>query len=297
MEWVISVGDVDVAVLWLAALGSGVGLIAGMFGVGGGFLLIPLLHVVLNVPLPIAIGSGLCQTIASALGSLLRYRKLGHAETRLDLLLLGGSIPGVTLGTMLLAALATMGSVTIGSKVIPLITVIVSVLFLFVFFSVALMLWLKAPASGDVQIQPGPLARLRIPPYVNFPIADLQHVSAPLVCYIGLSLGVLSGLLGIGGGVVLMPIMLYGFGFNIRKAAGTGIVVILVVATLGTIQHARLGNVHLGLATILMVGSASAAQVGASLTQHLPAKTLRRGLALIIVAANIAFAYKVFLKV
>ncbi len=295
MDWVLSVGGVDVAIVWLATLGACVGLIAGMFGVGGGFLLIPLLHVVLNVPLPIAIGSGLCQTIASSLGSLLRYRKLGHAETRLDLLLLGGSIPGVTLGTMLLHALTKMGAVSVGSKVIPLITVIVSTVFLLVFFSISLLLWFKAPASSDFTIKPGPLSRLRLPPYVNFPIADLAHVSAPLVCYIGLSMGILSGLLGIGGGVVLMPIMLYGFGFNIRKAAGTGIVVILVVATLGTVQHARLGNVHLGLAMILMIGSATAAQVGASLTQKLPAKTLRRGLALIIVAANVAFAYKVFL--
>ncbi len=290
----LSVGGVEVAIVWLAALGSSVGLVAGMFGVGGGFLLIPLLHVVLSVPLPIAIGSGLCQTIATSLGSLLRYRKLGHAETRLDLLLLGGSIPGVTLGTMLLEALGDMGSITIGGKVIPLIQVIVSISFLLVFFSVSLMLWFKAPSSSDDTIKPGPLSRLQIPPKVNFPIAELNGVSAPLTCYIGLALGVLSGLLGIGGGVVLMPIMLYGFGFNIRKAAGTGIVVILVVATIGTVQHARLGNVHLGLALILMIGSASAAQIGASLTQHLPASTLRRGLALIIVAANVAFAFKVF---
>jgi uncharacterized membrane protein YfcA len=294
MDLMLSVGGVEVAIVWLAALGATVGLIAGMFGVGGGFLLIPLLHVVLNVPLPIAIGSGLCQTIASSLGSLLRYRKLGHAETRLDLLLLGGSIPGVTLGTMILQALTGMGSLTIGGKEIPLIQVIVSISFLFVFFSVSLMLWFKAPASSDDSIKPGPLSRIRVPPLVSFPIAELKDISAPLTCYIGLALGTLSGLLGIGGGVILMPIMLYGFGFNIRKAAGTGIVVILVVSTIGTVQHARLGHVHLGLAMILMIGSASAAQVGASLTQHLPARTLRRGLALIIVAANIAFAYKVF---
>lgn len=291
----LSVGGVDVAIVWLAALGASVGLIAGMFGVGGGFLLIPLLHVVLNVPLPIAIGSGLCQTIATSLGSLLRYRKLGHAETRLDLILLGGSIPGVTLGTLILRELSDMGSLTLAGKVIPLIQVIVSVCFLFVFFCIALMLWFKAPASSDTNIAPGPFARVALPPYVDFPIAGLNHVSAPLTCYIGLCLGTLSGLLGIGGGVVLMPIMLYGFGFNIRKAAGTGIVMILVVSILGTIQHARLGHVNLVLAMILMIGSASAAQVGASLTQHLPASILRRGLALIIVAANVAFAYKVFL--
>ncbi|MCP4448849.1 MAG: TSUP family transporter [Myxococcales bacterium] len=125
-----------------------------------------------------------------------------------------------------------------------LVQVIVSVCFLLVFFSVSLILWFKAPASIDSSIKPGPLSRIRIQPTVNLPIAEFFNVSAPLTCYIGLGLGTLSGLLGIGGGVVLMPTMLYGFGFNIRKAAGTGIAVILVVAVIGTLQHARLANVH-----------------------------------------------------
>ncbi len=294
MDWVLTVGGVEVAILGLAALGSGVGLVAGMFGVGGGFLLIPLLHVLLGVPLPIAIGSGLCQTIATALGSLVRYRRFGHAETRFDLLLIGGSIPGVTLGTMLLTALGGMGSLSVFGKEIPATQVIVSSCFLVLFSGIALLLWLRAPGSSERNITPGPLARIRIPPYVDLPVAGLHKVSAPFTCYLGLCVGTLSGLLGIGGGIVLMPIMLYGYGFSIRKAAGTGIVVVLVVAVIGTVQHARLGNVHLGLATILMIGSASAAQIGASLTQRLPATVLRRGLAGIVVAANAALAVKVF---
>ncbi len=291
----LTVGGIDVAILSLAFIGIGVGLVAGMFGVGGGFLLIPLLHVVLNIPLPIAIGSGLCQTIATSLGSLLRYRKLGLAETRLDLLLLGGSIPGVTLGALLLEELTAMGTVHVLGKNIPIIQVIISLTFLVLFCSIALLLWHKAPASTDTEVEPGPLARLRLGPTVDFPIAGLRNISAPLTAYLGLFLGTLSGLLGIGGGVLLVPIMLYGFGFNIRKAAGTGIAAILAVAVIGTVQHARLGNVNLALVVILMIGSALAAQVGATLTQTLSANTLRRGLALVITGANVALALKVFL--
>jgi len=294
MSLVLSVGGVSVAIWALALLGSGVGLVAGMFGVGGGFLLIPLLHVVLNVPLPIAIGSALCQTIASSLGSFVRYRKLGHAENRLDLLLLGGSIPGVTLGAMILHALGNMGSFEIGGKSIPAVQLIVSLCFLVLFFSIALTLWFRAPISSDDNIIPGPLTRIVLPPFVRFPVAQLPQVSAPMTCYLGLAMGTLSGLLGIGGGIVLMPIMLYGFGFSIRKAAGTGVMMTFLVAVFGTLQHARAGHVHLGLATILMLGSASAAQVGATLTQKLPPKVLRKGLALVIIVANVAFAYKVF---
>jgi uncharacterized membrane protein YfcA len=294
MTWFLDVGGVEVALLAVLALGVGVGFVAGMFGVGGGFLLIPLLHVVLDVPLPLVVGAVLCQTIAISLGSLLRYRKMGHAETRLDILLLGGSILGVLVGSELHHYLSQRGAVEIFGKSVAISDMIVSSVFCLVYFGVAVLLWLKEAASIGEDVHPGPLARIRLPPYVDFPTADLRQVSAPVICYIGLALGIFSGLLGIGGGVILMPIMLYGFGFNIRKAAGTGIAMILVVSLIGTLRHSLAGNVHLGLAVCLMVGSALAAQVGAGLTQRLHPTFLRKALATMIVAANIALLLKVF---
>lgn len=294
MIWYLDVGGIQVALAAVIALGSAVGFIAGMFGVGGGFLLIPLLHVVLNVPLHLAVGAALCQTIAISLGSFLRYRHMGHAETRLDFLLLGGSILGVLAGSELHHYLSQRGTTVLLGKVIPIADVIVSSVFTLLLFAVAVLLWFKEAASTDDEIQPGPLARVRLPPYVDLPVAGLTSVSAPLVLGIGLCLGTFSGLVGIGGGVVLMPIMLYGFGFNIRKAAGTGIAMILVVALLGTLRHSLAGNVHLGLAMTLMIGSALAAQVGAGITRTLHPTLLRKALAAIIVAANLALLLKVF---
>lgn len=292
MDWVLSVGGVEVALLAVIALGIVVGTVAGMFGVGGGFLLIPLLHVILDVPLAIAIGTGLCQTIATALGSYLRYRSMGHAETRFDILSLGGSIVGVLLGGILLETLSHMGTVSILGREILIIQVIVTSAFLLLFSSIALLLWVKNTPIGKVE--PGPLATIRLPPYVDLPVVGMKKVSAPIICYIGMIIGLLSGLLGAGGGLVLIPVMLYGFGFDIRKAAGTGIVVVLIVSIVGTIQQARMGNVHLGLAVTLMVGSALAAQVGASLTRSLSPALLRKGLSITILASNLALVFKVF---
>src|SRR5690606_6840134 len=92
LMWTLDVQGHAISLLGLVTLGSLVGVVAGMFGVGGGFLLVPLLHVFLGVPLPAAVAAGLCQTIATGLGAWMRYRSMGHAETRFDLLLLGGSI-------------------------------------------------------------------------------------------------------------------------------------------------------------------------------------------------------------
>ncbi|MBL4633396.1 MAG: sulfite exporter TauE/SafE family protein [Kofleriaceae bacterium] len=292
MDLVLHVGGVEVSLLVVIALGVTVGIVAGMFGVGGGFLLIPLLHVVLDLPLAIAIGTGLCQTIATSLGSFLRHRAMGNAESRFDILLLGGSVVGVLLGGLLLESLSHMGSVALFGKEIPLIRVIVTAVFLLLFCTIAVMLWFKnTPILATPQ--PGPLARIRIPPYVNLPTAKLPQVSAFSICYLGVFIGVITGLLGSGGGIILIPLMLYGFGFDIRTAAGTGIIVVLIVSIVGTVQQAMMGNVHLGLATTLMIGSALAAQVGAGLTRSLPPTFLRKGLALTILVSNCALVVKV----
>lgn len=292
MDLSLMVGSVEVSLFAVVILGVMVGLVAGMFGVGGGFLLIPLLHVVLDLPLAIAIGTGLCQTIATSLGSFLRYRSMGHAESRFDILLLGGSVVGVLLGGMLLETLSHMGSVVFLGKEILLIRLIVTLTFLFLFCSIAGILWFKRSPVGGSPV-PGPLTKIRLPPYTDLPTAQIRKVSAPAICYIGVFIGVINGLLGSGGGILLIPLMLYGFGFNIRTAAGTGIIMVLIVSVVGTVQQALMGNVHLGLAVTLMVGSAVAAQVGASLTRSLAPAILRKGLALTIVASNMALVFKV----
>jgi uncharacterized membrane protein YfcA len=279
---------------WVALLGCGVGVIAGMFGVGGGFLLTPLLHVFLGIPLPIAVGAALCQTIATAHGSLLRYRHLGEAESRFDLMLLGGSLLGVDAGTRVLAALSGLGTVVIGGRVFATLPLAVTGVYTGVFATLAALLWWKPTPAHDVPVRPGPLARLRIPPCVDLPTAGLRQVSGPVVGAVGFGTGLLAGLIGIGGGLCLIPIMLYGYGFDMRKTARTGLVVVLVVAAFGTVQHARLGHVHLGLAATVMIGAAVTAQIGVGLTRSLPASTLRKVLAAVVVATIAALVVKLF---
>jgi uncharacterized protein len=280
--WTLSLDGFQVWLPAAALLGVGVGVIAGMFGVGGGFLMIPLLHVVLGLPLPFAVGAGLAMTIATATGSLLRYRRLGYAETRFDVLLIGGSMFGVDAGARALARLDTLGQVEIAGREIAALNLAITVGYTVLFAALAAILWFKRGAEAGAPTVPGPLARIRLPPLVDLPVAGVGRVSGPLIGVIGFGNGVLGGLLGVGGGILLIPIMLYGYGFDVRRTAGTGILMVLVVAVVGTVQHARMGNVHLGLVVVLMIGAALAAQVGASLTRTLSANALRRGLAIIL---------------
>lgn len=281
--------------VWLPAvvmLGVGVGLIAGMFGVGGGFLLVPLMHVALGVPLPAAVGAALCATIANGLGSFLRYRRMGHAEHRFDIVLMGGSLLGVDAGTRLLGSLQGAGDVDIAGHTMRLLPLVLTSMYSAVFLAIVAILWCKPVPGADDPHQPGPLARLAIGPLVDLPAAGIRGVSGLVIGYIGFANGLLAGMLGIGGGICLVPIMLYGFGFSIQKAAGTGIMVLLVVAVIGTLQHARIGNVHLGLAIPMMIGSALAAQVGASLTRSLSTALLRKALAVVMLITLAALIFK-----
>jgi uncharacterized protein len=267
------------ALPWVVALGATIGFIAGMFGVGGGFLLVPLLSVVFGVPIPIAAGTGMCQMIGTALVSFLRHRHLGQGEVRFDVVMLAGSLFGADAGVRTLAALAAAG--TVGK--VPIVQLVVDGTFVLFLVSAAVVFWIE----GGKPKSTAPLARLRLGPSVALPKVGVQ-VSVIVVAWVGFFLGFVSGLLGVGGGVALLPILVYGFGFPIRQAAGTGIIVLLCTAIYGTVLHALHGNVELGLAMALLVGATPMAQLGALATSRLPAAALRRMFAGVVLVTALA---------
>jgi uncharacterized membrane protein YfcA len=132
----------------------------------------------------------------------------------------------------------------------------------------------RSEPRGDLTI-PGPLTRIKIPPYIDLPNVQLQRVSVPVMVYVGFVLGVLSGLMGIGGGVAFMPVLLYGYGLSVRNAAGTGILLMLVTVVTGTIVQALHNFVSLPLAMAILIGSSVGSQLGALTTHRLPNRILR----------------------
>lgn len=283
----LSIDGHAVPVLGAAALGVTVGYVAGMFGIGGGFLMTPLLVVVFRVPLPIAVGTGLCQMIGTAMVSFLRHRKLRQGEPRFDLLLLPGSLLGVELGARTLTFLGDAGSLQVAGRAVPWVNLVVESCYAVMLSWVAWSYWRHGGRTIDVlqYLRPGPLSRLKLGPTTDLPAAGLRAVSGPVIAYLGLALGFLSGLLGIGGGVALNPILIYGYGFPMRQAVGTGIVVLFVTAVVGTGAHASRGHVHLGLALVLLVGGTVSAQLGALASRRHSGRTLGRIHALVIGAA------------
>lgn len=282
------VDGASVPILGVALLGIAVGYVAGMFGIGGGFLMTPLLVAVFGMPLPIAVGSGLCQMIGTALVSNLRHRKLGQGERRIDLLMLPGSLFGVELGARALTHLGGAGSLHVGSRSVPWVTLVVESGYVCLLVFVAWNYWRhggRARGGGLDELRPGPLARIQFGPAVDLPAVGIRGTSALLLANIGLGLGFLSGLLGIGGGVALNPVLIYGYGLPIRHSVGTGILVLFATAVVGTVAHAQRGHVHLGLVTVLLVGGTLSAQFGALASRRVSGGTLGRIHAAVLVLA------------
>jgi uncharacterized protein len=289
----------SVPILAVAVLGVVVGYVAGMFGIGGGFLMTPLLVAVFGIPLPTAVGTGLCQMIGTALVSNLRHRKIGQGERRIDVLLLPGSLLGVELGARTLSFLASAGSIELAGHSVPWVSAVVQSCYAGLLSFVAWNYWRHGQRGRDTleALRPGPLSRVRFGPAVALPAVGLRSVSALLIANLGLGLGFASGLLGIGGGVALNPVLIYGYGLPMRQSVGTGIVVLFATAVAGTAVHAARGHVHLGLAVVLLLGGTVSAQFGALATGRLSGAALGRIHALVLVFAVAAILWDLASKV
>ena len=286
----------------LTMVGLLVGYFAGMFGVGGGFLLTPVLIYAFGVPPPVAVGSALCQKCGTSISSFLKYRRMKLGEPLVDLVMLGGSLTGVDAGTRLLSYLSGLGNWSIGRyHHIYAVQFVLDVLFIVLLSLTAVYTFHDAWTSrkrpvprGDKTIA-GPLVtRVRIAPYIDLPDVQLKQVSVPMLCYLGFFLGMASGLMGIGGGVLFFPILLYGLGLSARNAAGTGILLLFVTVAFGTYEQARDGYVSIKLAMSILIGSSIGAQIGAITTHYIANRRLRLLFAILVAATVCMIAWDLF---
>ncbi len=287
----------------LVALGLVVGGLTGLFGVGGAFLVTPLLIVVFRVDESLAIGSGLCAIIGTSAAGLSRHWRMGSVEFKTMLMLAAGAMPGAFLGAMLHQYLrSALGEV--GGLGFP---VIMRGLFL-VLLPIAGYLAYRGPTrhgSGLTILQ-----RLRLPPRVSLGAAGLTGVSLPGLCILGLSVGIVTGLLGVGGGVLYMPLLVAVVGLSAHQAVGTSLGVVLLGAIVGTIRYATfptassqmaqyepIGNVSLGIAILLLVGGTIGVQVGVWICHRLHATQLRRYFIVIVLLTAVLVAADLINKI
>ncbi len=257
--------------LLLAALAAaGVGIVAGVFGIGGGFLLIPVLNIVLKVPMHWAVGSTACQLLGPAT-TIVLSRRVRPDDFRLPLVVTGGLLIGVMLGADVLHQSIRMSD---GDSTADIIVLSVYVCLLAVLG--AFSLFETSRAAAGVPIPRLHILQWPIPPRVALSSDFRGPVSVTVLAWFGLLVGFISGLIGISGGLLVLPGLIYLMGLTSKRAVVNSIIIVWLVAAQSTVVHAWLGHVQLPLAIALMIGGTIGARLGSEIGQRISGRSLRR---------------------
>ena len=288
MQLYLPIAEISVNWVLILGLGAGVGLLSGMFGVGGGFLMTPLL-IVSGIPPAIAVGSEAAQIVGSSVSGVMAHWRRRNVDVRMGLVLLAGGIVGSTIGVQVFAWLRTAGQVEL---VINLAYVIVlgTVGALMVVESVRA--WRRVAKTGTARR--GKLHQHTwlhgLPLKMRFPASKL-YISAIMPFTVGALVGVLAALLGVGGGFIMVPAMIYLLGMPTSVVVGTSLFqIIFVTANVTFLQAYQNQTVDMILAVMLLVGGVVGAQVGARLGTALRAEQLRALLGVIVLAVAVKLA-------
>ena len=276
MEFPIS--QIFVSPIALAVTGFVVGVLGGFFGVGGGFLAGPLMFWI-GVPINFVVGTDLAHMTGKSIVAARTHRALGHVDLRLAMLLVIGTIPGVELGAQIIQRLKVIGSIDIvvGYSYVVILT---SVGVFTAWESLRAIRIRRTDHLGTQEVVGVKSlvyrSRLfRIPPMIRLPVSGVEEVSLWAIILVGGVTGLLAGMLGVGGGFLRMPLMIYALGIPTHIAVGTDLFEIAISAGYGTISHALKGNVDILIALTMHTGAAIGAQIGAAATRYFSGPTIR----------------------
>ncbi|HVR90827.1 MAG TPA: sulfite exporter TauE/SafE family protein [Novosphingobium sp.] len=280
MDVYLPIANLSVNGLVIVGLGALTGILSGMFGVGGGFLTTPLL-IFYGVPPTVAAASAASQVTGASVSGVFAHTKRGGVDYHMGAVLVAGGILGTGIGAILFRVLQELGQ----------IDTVINILYVLLLGSIGGLMareslqTLKAARTG---VPLRPRKRRHHPLVANLPLRWRFYRSglyisplAPLL--LGVFTGILTMLMGIGGGFVLVPAMLYILGMSANVVVGTSLFQILFVTMATTMMHALTTKaVDVVLAVLLLLGSVSGAQIGAQLAQRAPPERLRLILATIV---------------
>jgi len=281
MHIYLPIAEMSVNVFLILGMGVGVGLLSGIFGVGGGFLMTPLL-IFLGVPAPVAVGTEANQIVASSVSGVLAHWRRGNVDFKMGFILLVGGVIGSTFGVWLFAWLRTLGQ-------IDLVIRLSYVVFLGVIGSLMLVESLRVMFRR--QRGGGPRRKLHqhtflhgLPFKMRFRRSKL-YISALLPLLVGVFVGILAAIMGVGGGFVMVPAMIYLLGMPTSVVVGTSLFQIIFVTGNAAFLQAYLNQtVDVVLAILLLVGGVVGAQFGTKIGAKLRGEQLRSLLALMVLA-------------
>jgi len=276
----------ELSVNWFSLLvvGGGVGFLSGMFGVGGGFLMTPLL-IFLGVPAPVAVGTGAAQILASSVSGVLAHWRRQNVDIQMGIALTLGGFAGSALGIFIFTLLRQAGQVDL----------VIRLCFVIFLGGVGGLMLIESARSWFRQASAGVRKRKLhehhwlhgLPLKLRFRRSKL-YISALLPFTVGFAIGILTAIMGVGGGFILVPAMIYILGMPTQMVVGTSLFQTLFVAANVTIlQSVTNQTVDVMLALMLIVGGVVGAQLGTRFGARLRGEQLRILLALLVLGVGI----------
>ncbi len=300
MEWLyILMPIAGVKIFWpgLIILGVGVGIIGGFFGMGGAWMVTPGLNI-LGFPMAFAIGTDIAHMAGKSLISTMRHGKFGNVDYKLGMIMLVGTVVGFEVGAQMVMWLERIGNV---EKVVRWIYIaLLAAIAWMVFHDVAKRREKErqAAARGE-KLEAGAtgvewhktLHKIKIPPMVHLKEAGV-YCSAWLPIVVSFATGWLAGILGIGGGLIRMPALIYLIGCPTHVAVGTDLFEVMISGLYGAATYTYKGRTELVAAMIMLVGASVGAQVGAVATKYIKGYGIRIAFGLAVVGCALSILMK-----
>ena len=289
MDIYLPIAGLSVNALVIVGLGGLVGLLTGMVGVGGGFLTTPIL-IFYGIPPPVAVASATTQITGTSISGVLAHRRRRGVDGQMGAVIIAGGILGSLLGGFLFRLLQDSGQ----------IDTVISILYVVMLTSIGIIMAKEAATALDI-LKPSRKARTRPARRHNPLIAMLPfrwrfyrsglYISPLAPLLLGFVTGLLTVLLGVGGGFVMVPAMIYLLGMSAQVVVGTSLLQILFVTAATTLVHATTTrSVDIVLAGLLLLGSVIGAQYGARFAQKMKPELLRMILAIVVLGVAFRMA-------
>jgi uncharacterized protein len=294
MQLYLPIAELPLNLFLLLGMGAAIGFISGLFGVGGGFLLTPLL-IFVGVPAPVAVATSSVHIAASSVTGALTYWRRKALDLKLGTVLTLGGLTGTFLGVLFFNQMRKLGHLDL----------VITLSYVTLLMSVGSLMFVESAGAAldrhRGRIPPVPAARKpgwaeRLPFLMHFERSKLHVSLLPLVA-LGVIIGFVGTVLGIGGGFLVVPALIYFFRVPTSVVVGTSLFQILITMSAATFLHATVTqSVDVVLALTLVVGGVIGAQFGTRAGQALKGEQFRLLLALLILVVGVRFASDLFIR-
>ncbi len=303
----LPVAGIEFNILLLIIIGFCVGVLGGFFGVGGGWIVTPALNI-FGFHMAFAIGTDLSNIFGQSIGAVKKHQKMGNIDWKLGLISIITSIIGLEIGSEVIIELEKAGDVgMIVRWCYMFLLTSLGIYMLYDFFVVhprqlkQIEEELKKNTGNKIKkIERSKLSerlhKINLPPMISFPASEIDSVSIWIIFLIFLFTGFLSGFLGVGGGFIIMPALVYLIGLPTAVAVGTSLITVLFSGAYGCFTYAMKGRVELIAAFIMLIGASIGAQIGSTAIKYVKGYGIRLLFSIMIIFAALSVATEQFYK-